>query len=124
MGGPGGAYVAIFFSNFLLFKIEPREVLEYAAEIISHPPPGGTPHLVRAGAVGQGQNFRNFWDDQKKSKNIVFPKWTPKTYFESSEPHLPLYDVFFDRFASYASGNTSKTAQIRVKISQFWLKNL
>ena len=34
--------------------------------------------------------------DPKKSRNFIFPKLTPKTYFESFGPQLPFCYVFFD----------------------------
>ena len=44
MGGVhGGGIRRDFFSNFLLFEIERREVVEYTAAIIFHPP-WGYPH--------------------------------------------------------------------------------
>ena len=44
MGGPGGGIRREFFFEFFAFqKIESREVVEYAATIIFHPPPWGYP---------------------------------------------------------------------------------
>ena len=54
-GAQGGSRgrTSQFFSNFLPFNIERSEVVEYAAAIIFHPPPGGDPPLLCVGGVRQ-----------------------------------------------------------------------
>ena len=104
-GGPwgvhgGGAYVANFFFEIFAFQNRAQGIGRVGRGD-NFPPP-----LVRAGEVRQGQKFRIFWGDDfffdpEKSKNVIFLKWTPKTYLKSFAPRLPLYDVLFHRFASY-----------------------
>ena len=94
-------------SFFEIFKIERREVVEYAAAIIFHPPPpgGDPPWYAQEGSDKVkileifGMTQKNFLTN-RKINNIIFPKLIPKSYFESLGPHLPFCDDCFIRCAS------------------------
>ena len=85
---------------------------------IFHPPLGYPPWYAQEG-FDKAKISEIFGTIQKKSNNIIFPKSTPKTYFESLGPQLPFYDVFLTDSLPAPTGKASKTTQTRVKISQF-----
>ena len=125
-GSRGGTDVANFLSNFLLFKIERREVVEYAAAIFFQPPTWGDPpwyaqegsDTVRISEIF-GLTKKNLFLTQKKVKILFFQNRLLKRILRVLDLSYHSTTFFSSDSPPNRIGKASKTAQIWVKISQF-----